>query len=250
VDDILRQIPALAHERIQDSDASCTVTKSLQNSVLIVRGLHKCSMALADPAVQMSELSVTVEAPRPGSSRSNKQHIFQHTLWNVGNTCYLNCVMQVIASLPSFVTEIERAPQNRDHAGSSYCLAFLKLFIPVIASPTLSPSSVLEWSSATVGDRQMVQEDWIDFLYRLTTKFDSRYVTCALSDPSDMLEYVLSIVPGITQMCTMDSTWTTTPPCGCCTTLKEILTDECGLSMLNSVQQRVSCPSYPQDFPA
>jgi hypothetical protein len=100
----------------------------------------------------------------------------------------------------------------------------------------------------------MVQEDWIDFVYRLTTKFDSQYVTGALSDPSDMLEYVLSIVPGIAQMCSivhhgfdMDrypSLWLPYE------TRKEILTDECGLSMLNSVQQRVSCPSYPQDFPA
>ncbi len=125
------------------------------------------------------------------------------------------------------VLTIENTPSNQDHADSSYCLAFLKLFIPAIASPTLSPSSVLKWSSVTISDRRMVQEDWIDFVYRLTTKFDNQYVPGALSDPGDLLEYVLSIVPGIAQMCTM--TWTTTPSCGCRMARKEILTEECGL---------------------
>ena len=77
----------------------------------------------------------------------------------------------------------------------------------------------------------MVQEDWIDFVCRLTTKFDKRYVPGALSDPGDLLEHVLSIVPGIAQMCTMDSSWTTTPPCGCHMARKEILTEECGLTI-------------------
>ncbi len=95
-------------------------------------------------------------------------------------------------------------------------------------------NDVLEWSSITVGDRQMVQEDWIDFVYRLTTKFNSWYVTGALSDPSDLLEYFLSIVPGIAQMCIMDSTWTSTPPCGCRTTRKERLTEECRLTKIVS----------------
>ena len=77
----------------------------------------------------------------------------------------------------------------------------------------------------------MVQEDRIDFVCRLTTKFDKRYVPGALSDPGDLLEYVLSIVPGIAQMCTMDSSWTTTPPCGCHMARSEILTEECGLTI-------------------
>jgi hypothetical protein len=162
---------------------------------------------------------------------SSKQRLFQHTLLDVGKSCYFNSVLHEVASLPLFVLAIENTPQSQDHADSSYCLAFLKLFVPAIASLTLSPSSVLKWSSVTVGDRRMVQEDWIDFVYRLTTKFDSLYVPGALSDPGDLLEYVLSIVPGIAQMCTMDSTWTTTPPCGCRMARKEILTEECGLTI-------------------
>ena len=57
-------------------------------------------------------------------------------------------------------------------------------------------------------------------------KFDGKR-----ANPGDFFEYVLSIVPGIAQMCTMDSTWTTTPSCGCRMARKEILTEECGLSI-------------------
>jgi hypothetical protein len=137
----------------------------------------------------------------------------------------------VVASLPSFVLAIENTPHNQDHADNSYCLAFLKLFIPAIASPTLLPSSVLKWSSVTLDNRRMVQEDWIDFVCRLTSKFDKRYVPGALADPGDLLEYVLTIVPEIAQMSTVGSSWTTTPPCGCYLGWKEILTEECGLTI-------------------
>jgi uncharacterized UBP type Zn finger protein len=150
---------------------------------------------------------------------------------DVGNSCYFNSVLQVMASLPSFVLAIENTPKNQDHADSSYCSGFMKLFIAAIPSPTLSRSSVLQWASVTARDRRMVQEDWIDFVYRLMTKLDRRYVPSSLSGPGNLLQYVLFIVPGIAQMCTMDSTWTTTPTCGCRMARKEILTEECGLTI-------------------
>ena len=115
------QFPALgcltANERLQDG-ARCTVTQPAQNNVLALLGLHKCSMPQVDPAVKKSELSVVVEAP-PGGSMSSKQRLFQHTLLNVGNSCYFNSVLQVVASLPLFVLAIEYTPQNQDHADSS-----------------------------------------------------------------------------------------------------------------------------------
>ncbi len=54
---------------------------------------------LADPAVQKSELSVTVEAPPPGGSLSNKQRSFQHTLWN-------RLLFQLCDAVDSFITVI------------------------------------------------------------------------------------------------------------------------------------------------
>jgi hypothetical protein len=164
-------------------------------------------------------------------------HSFQHTIKNVGNTCYFNSVLQVIVSLPSFVSSNEITLQNQDHADNSYYRALLKLFILAIASQTLSPSSALKWSSVMVGDRQMKQEEWINFVYSLTIKFDQLYVTGALSDPGDLLECVISIVPGIAQMCAMDSVWITTPPCSCRMAKKAVLTEERGLTITVSNQQ-------------
>ena len=110
VDDILHQFPALgsltANERIRDS-ARCTVTHSAQNNVLAVQGLHKCSIAPDGPAVRKSKLPETTDRP-PDGSMSSKQCLFQHTLLNVGNTCFFNSVLQVVASLPSFVLAIEK----------------------------------------------------------------------------------------------------------------------------------------------
>jgi hypothetical protein len=61
----------------------------------------------------------------------------------------------------------------------------------------------------------MSRADWLEFVLRLTTKFDTRYVIGAFADPGDLLNYFLSIVPVAGQMCTMELTWTTTFPCAC-----------------------------------
>jgi hypothetical protein len=49
----------------------------------------------------------------PGGSMSSKQRLFQHTLLNVGSSCYFNSVLQVVASLPSFVLAIENNPKTK-----------------------------------------------------------------------------------------------------------------------------------------
>ncbi len=63
----------------------------------------------------------------------------------------------------------------------------------------------------------MSRADWTDFVHRLTTKYDAKYVIGALADPGDLLDYFLSIVPrrSAGRMCAMDFKWTTTFPCAC-----------------------------------
>ncbi len=104
------------------------MTHSAQNNVLAEQGLHKCSIAPDGSAIRKSKPPETTDRP-PDGSMSSKQCLFQHIPLNVGNTCFFNSVLQVVASLQSFVLAIENTPHNQDHADSSYCLAFLKLFM-------------------------------------------------------------------------------------------------------------------------
>ncbi len=173
---------------------------------------------------------LTDQLPPRGPS-TGKQHLFRRTLPNVGNTCFFNSVLQVIASLPAFVTEIEQIPLPPDHADSSHCLAFLKLFTPAIVSPTSLPSNELDLSSVKTGGGWMTRADWIDFILRLTTKYDTRYVIGALADPGDLLEYFLFIVPGAGRMCAMDFKWSTRSSCVCQTAGKWTLSEERGIAI-------------------
>ena len=150
-----------------------------------------------------------------GQSRSDSggRRIFTHTLLNFGNTCFFNSLLQLIASIPLFVDRIEREPLPPDHADSSYCLAFLKIFIPAIASLTSDSSSVLKISGVRDGDWSMNDEDWRDFVYRLAVRYDDRYVLGAFADPGDLLNYFLTIVPGVGCLCELNSKITTSFLC-------------------------------------
>jgi hypothetical protein len=157
--------------------------------------------------------------------------LFTHTLPNVGNTCFFNSVLQVIASISSFVAEIEKAPLPPNFDDSSYCLAFLKLFIPAIAAPSSEPSIKLDMSSVTSGDWRMCHADWVDFVLRLTTKYDTKYALGAFADPGDLLDYFLSIVPGAERMCSIDFKWITTLRCKCQEQQRELTVRECGITL-------------------
>jgi hypothetical protein len=95
---------------------------------------------------------------------------FPSTLPNIGNTCFFNSALQVIAAIPAFVKELKRTFLPPDHANSSYSLMFLKHVIPVIASPSSEPSStIFDISSVRSEDWQMKPAEWADFVCRLTT---------------------------------------------------------------------------------
>ncbi len=70
--------------------------------------------------------------------------LFNRTLTNYGNTSFFNALLQMLASIPSFVEQILETLLMPDHADSSYCLAFLKRFIPAIASPSADPCRVFQ----------------------------------------------------------------------------------------------------------
>ena len=143
------------------------------------------------------------------------RQLFTRTLPNIGNTCFFNSVMQVLASIPKFVTAIAAQILSPDLAGTSFCIAFLKLFIPAIAQPSAEPSVVLDITSVRHGELNMSLEDWADFVRRLTIKHDAGYDIGKYADPSDLLEHLLSIVPEVDHMCAVDSTSRISFPCAC-----------------------------------
>ena len=120
-----------------------------------------------------------------------------------------------------------------DHADSSYCLAFLKRFIPAIASPSADPCRVLEISSVGDANWTLSTADWIDFVVRLASRHDANYHLGAFADPDDLLQYFLSIVPGVAHMCEINSKTIVMRSCSC--RLKRGETLECEHGIMTSV---------------
>ena len=77
---------------------------------------------------------------------------YNRTLQNVGNTCFFTSVLKVVASIHPFLAEIARKPLPPDYAEDSFCLAFLKLFIPAIAEHSLVPNTELNIPSVRNGE--------------------------------------------------------------------------------------------------
>jgi hypothetical protein len=159
------------------------------------------SLDLADPVPLGTSLAQVVE--------------FRHTLPNLGNTCSFNSLLQLIASIPSFVDKILEEPLAPDHDNDSYCLMLLKYFIPAIASLSPNPSTVLVIPSIGEEHWRMTEEDLYDFVHRLAVRHDASYSPGAFADPSDLLDYFLSIVPGVARMCAFESKTTTAITCRC-----------------------------------
>jgi hypothetical protein len=61
----------------------------------------------------------------------------------------------------------------------------------------------------------MTPADWADFVCRLTTMCDDQYVLGNFADQGDLLDYVLSILPGAEHMCKMQVKTTTSFSCEC-----------------------------------
>jgi hypothetical protein len=117
-------------------------------------------------------ITKTREDDQPPKQSPVNNKPFHRTLTNYGNTCFFNSILQLIASIPSFVANLLESPLSPNHDSSSYCLAFLKLFIPAIASPSSDPSNVLEIPLVGDGVWHMTKDDWKDFVYRLAVRYD------------------------------------------------------------------------------
>ena len=139
------------------------------------------SLDLADP-VPLGTSSQVVE--------------FRHTLPNLGNTCFFNSLLQLIASIPSFVDKILEEPLAPVHDNDSYCLMLLKYFIPAIASLSPNPSTVLVIPSIGEEHWRMSEEDLYEFAHRLAVRHDASYSPGAFADPNDLLDYFHRLFQG------------------------------------------------------
>ena len=61
----------------------------------------------------------------------------------------------------------------------------------------------------------MSEEDLHDFDHKLAVRRDANYVPGAFADPGDLLNYFMSIFPGVARMCTLESKTSTTFTCRC-----------------------------------
>jgi hypothetical protein len=157
--------------------------------------------------------------PKPATDVHSGENLFSHNLPNVGNTCFFNSALQTVASIPSLVAAIdsETGPLPSGNDDASSCLASLKRLVPAIAAPSSKPSNVLDLSSVAERRQRLGanRQNWLDLIVRITVKCDTRYVFGALADPSDLLDFFLSIVPGAEQMCAIDFNLTIIFSCGC-----------------------------------
>jgi hypothetical protein len=168
----------------------------------------------------------------------------------MGNTCFFNSALQVVASIDLFVAAIERIALPPDHTGDSYCLAFLKLFIPAIAEQSSQPNTVLNISSVRSGGLPMGYADWMDFVLRLTRQYDPQYTLGDCADPGDLLDHISSLIPEIGQLCTTEFRWSTTFPCACGETTRESTVREQGITVpitgRKSLDHHILCVFQPE----
>ena len=165
VANLLQQFPALGNlkpgEHYQECRQYLVVTARVLNPDM--PGPDKLTPDKEKLQQSMNSTGCAMELDRRTCSG---KHLFNRTLKNYGNTCFFNALLQLLASIPSFVEQILETPLPPDHADSSYCLACLKKFIPAIASSSSDPCKVLDISSVGDVNWKMSAADWIDFVTR------------------------------------------------------------------------------------
>ncbi len=77
----------------------------------------------------------------------------------------------------------------------------------------MEPGVVLDVTSVCDSKWRMGQDDWVNFVGRITTKHAAGYRIGDYADPSDLLEHLLSIVPAVERMFSIDLRSTIRFPC-------------------------------------
>jgi len=212
---ILEQYPALGHLKVHERYQACERNGAVTAHVPVMNKHLAPTYPERPNPTSTAQLQALGTVTRADSKASASVEIFPRTLANYGNTCFFNSLLQLIASIPPFIAEILDAPLPPDYANNSYCLAFLKLFVPAIASLSSSSSKALEIPLVGNDDWRMSEDDWQDFVYRLAVRHDPNYTPGTFADPGDLLDYFMSIVPGVARMCEIRSKTVTTHSCKC-----------------------------------
>ena len=106
--------------------------------------------------------------------------------------------MQVLALIPRFAAAIAAQTLAPNLEESSFCIAFLKLFIPAIAQTSAEPDVVLDVTSVRHGGLNMSLEDRADFVRRLTIRHDAGYDIGQFADPVISLSIFSRLFPLLT----------------------------------------------------
>ena len=190
------------------AQGSKTVTKMLT-------GTQNAPVQNAEPDEGRPSISCSSMQKQEQSNPSPQQQSFNRSLPNVGNTCFFNSAMQLLASLPQCVSAVfnQKVPENLEPV--SLCLAYLKLLIPAIVEQSTSPSHVLHFPKTLCTSRVMSMSDLKDFVTRVTSQYDATYSLGKQADPGDLLKYVLSILPAANTLFSFRCKLTIRPSCAC-----------------------------------
>ena len=103
--------------------------------------------------------------------------------------------MQVWAAFPELVAAVKNQPVPPDLQNTSICLVYLKKLIPAVAQRSSRPSHALLFPRNSSDSNIMTSNELSDFTSRIASHSDPQYRVGGFADPSDVLRYILLILP-------------------------------------------------------